>query len=1102
MSFVLTLLSSSPYLNFPHTLWGRVFAAAGWILFLAIDLALLWRWRGYDKPRTPRNWGIFILLAVLVPLTSLFFGIRLPAEGALSPPGVPIEPYGPALMVFAALPWILAGGLLGPTLSVVLAAFSGGLLALWGTHSPFAPLELALLAILFSAAVNQRYRTRIYALFRHPIFTTVVLTIIYPLIFLGSTALTVDGTLAIRLDYALNLVWPTTLALGGMLLLGGMIAEVVAIALPEYWGIKGGVLPSPSEKSLLARFLYTIAPLAILLALAMIIGSWLVAEDASERILHEGLEKTALVASEGIPYFLETGQNLIKRLAADPRLYTSDPETLGEILSEDLRVVPFFTQLYVLDETGKSLAGYPVFDYPGVQAPREELDGIQRALEGIPFQTYTVPPEEGGTTAEVSFLAAIFDAAGDVQGVLVGRTDLDSNPFTQPIISSLVDLEATDGEGMLLDEDRRILYHPNPSLLMSTYTGKIPEEADFFEDKGSDGTRRLIYYQPALGRPWAVVLSVPAQSAQQLALRIAAPLLLMIVVLVFVSVIILRLALRNVTRSLQNLAIQADNIAQGELNTPMPTDGIDEIGQLRRAFEKMRVSLKARLDELNQLLIVSQGVASSLEMSEAVQPVLESALSTGASTARVVLVPSLMPDLDNDPDSPISYGAGSVGNLYAYLDDQILTMMRQQDRVVLNNLGRPRLLRISPGNREPHALLAVALHHENLYYGALWVAFDRPHSFSDQEVDFFVTLAGHAALAAANSRHYLNAEIGRQQLAAILASTPDPVLVTDHQNRLLLVNPAAWRALGLGVEWKEGQPIEQVITQDELLVLLSSVTDEKRSVEVALLDGRVYYATATKVLAEGRSMGRVCVLRDITSFKQVDALKSEFVATVSHDLRSPLTLMRGYATMLEMVGDLNEQQSNYVLKIISGVESMSSLVNNLLDLGRIESGVDLQLEMISAQEIADRVVSSLQAQATQRQVQLKYMPQEEIPHMQADPALVQHALNNLVENAIKYSESGGEVNVRVNAHKDYVIYEVSDHGIGIAPVDQPRLFEKFFRGAQQTDKQQRGSGLGLAIVKSVAERHAGRVWFKSQLGKGSTFYMAIPLRQPILSPDE
>jgi signal transduction histidine kinase len=147
-------------------------------------------------------------------------------------------------------------------------------------------------------------------------------------------------------------------------------------------------------------------------------------------------------------------------------------------------------------------------------------------------------------------------------------------------------------------------------------------------------------------------------------------------------------------------------------------------------------------------------------------------------------------------------------------------------------------------------------------------------------------------------------------------------------------------------------------------------------------------ASATSVLAEGQRMGRVCVLRDVTHFKELDALKSDFVSTVSHDLRSPLTLMRGYATMLEMVGELNEQQTGYVRKIVSGVESMSRMVNNLLDLGRIEAGVGLQVEMISVHDVIERVVGALQLQAAQKRIQLTYeIPTQTIPLIEADQAL-------------------------------------------------------------------------------------------------------------------
>jgi PAS domain S-box-containing protein len=463
----------------------------------------------------------------------------------------------------------------------------------------------------------------------------------------------------------------------------------------------------------------------------------------------------------------------------------------------------------------------------------------------------------------------------------------------------------------------------------------------------------------------------------------------------------------------------------------------------------------------------------------------------------VVLTPSVIPELDGTTSNPISYGMGPENAAYSSLDEQVLALTRQQERLVQPNTNRPRLLNFAPGITRPESLLAVALRHENLYYGTLWAAYDKPHVFSEEEVRFVVTLASQAALAAANTRLFLNAEVGRQRLAAILASSPDPVLVTDQRERLLLANPAAWQALETGISDAEGQPIEKIISQSELLDLLRSTNAEKQTREVTLPDGRVYLATATTVLAESQRVGRVCVMRDVTHFKELDALKSEFVATVSHDLRSPLTLMRGYATMLEMVGQLNEQQVGYVRKIIDGVESMARLVNNLLDLGRIDAGVGLQLEMIPVQDVIERVVNSLQLQAAQKHITLSYeIPQQTIPLIEADQALLQQALHNLVENAIKYTRPDGKVHVSTRVEPSGLVFEVTDNGIGVSPMDLPRLFEKFYRGAQQAAREQRGTGLGLAIVKSIAERHGGEVHAESQLGKGSTFTLSIPLHQP------
>jgi signal transduction histidine kinase len=251
------------------------------------------------------------------------------------------------------------------------------------------------------------------------------------------------------------------------------------------------------------------------------------------------------------------------------------------------------------------------------------------------------------------------------------------------------------------------------------------------------------------------------------------------------------------------------------------------------------------------------------------------------------------------------------------------------------------------------------------------------------------------------------------------------------------------------------------------------------------------------VLADGYTFGRVCILQDVTQFKELDILKSEFVATVSHDLRSPLTLMRGYATMLDMVGELNKQQKNYVGKIITGVENMTRLVNNLLDLGRIELGVDLQVEPVEILNVLEQVISTLQLQASQKGIELSLELSKELPHhIDADSTLFYQAIYNLVENAVKYTSDNGQVRVRVHTLKDDLIFEVQDTGIGISVEDMAHLFEKFYRGKTRESRTRVGTGLGLAIVRSIAERHGGRAWVKSEEGQGSTFYLQIPLKQP------
>jgi signal transduction histidine kinase len=291
-------------------------------------------------------------------------------------------------------------------------------------------------------------------------------------------------------------------------------------------------------------------------------------------------------------------------------------------------------------------------------------------------------------------------------------------------------------------------------------------------------------------------------------------------------------------------------------------------------------------------------------------------------------------------------------------------------------------------------------------------------------------------------------------------------------------------------------PVSELIEKEEVLALLRSEEKQQQTKELVFEDGKTYYATASSVEVEGKGVGRVCVLRDVTSFKQLDDSKSEFVSTVSHDLRSPLALIRGFTSMLQMVGELNDQQTSYLQKIIIETEKISHLVTNLLDLGRIEAGIGLQLDKKPVDAVIKRVVSTAQIQADQERIKISSeVPQVDLPIIEADQDLLQQALYNLVDNAIKFTEPGGEITLSLEIDSGSVIYIVEDNGIGISPADQQKLFEKFFRITGKGSVEEGGSGLGLAIVKSIAERHGGEVSVDSQLGVGSRFYLRVPLKQ-------
>lgn len=1080
----LTLLTTSPYIDLPYHLLGWL----GWFIMAAVLLWFLQKNR-FDT-KTAHFWLIFSLLSVGAIITGLLLGFHLPWDKTIPLPNVPRENIVPEVVAFAALPLLLAAGLLGPWPAAIVGFLAGIVSSLWNTHSIFSPIEGATVGYFLSLALRQNYRTIFYKFLRHPIGAGISVSILSAPLFLISAFFSTNGSLAVRLDYCLTQSWVMMVTNSLQLILAGLVCELFSLQKSALWIQFKNYQPSPSEAGLQNRVLSTTIPMIVALLLTLSIADWTVAGQAARSMVKNQLKNAADTAAENIPYVTETGQSLIADIISAGVPVENAPKARA-FLQEKIRAIPYFRQFYIFDLTGKPLAGYPVNSADQLLLSSEEQAGIQLALNGVEIQSYTIAPSSGNQSLVISFLAAIPDEYGLAKGVLLARTDLTENLFSQPTIQALSQVNEQGGEGLVLDANGQVLLDTGNSLGGSTYSGTVPQEESFFDDVSGTGTRRLVYAEPVNEKGWTILLSVPASIAQEMALNIAVPLLVLSLLITALITLWMRYLMRTVSFSLKNLANQAARISQGSLETPVEVKGVDEIGRLGSAFEQMRVSLKDRLEELDRLLDVSKGVSANLSIEGASGHILQAALAYGASSARLVLFRD--PDKGGESELDV-YAEGTQAGEFAAMDKPLLEMMKEEKVMVIPSRTRLKRMGIAKGGTVPAEMLGASLHEDQAYLGILWIGYSEPHRFLDGEVRFFNTLANQALLAVTNSNLYLRAELGKRRLESVLASSPDPVLLVDSEGTLLTANQAADEIPGLLSLHSEGMFGEKSLSSAALQALFEvNLVNGKIAREVVLENGRTYLASLSPVEVDEKRAGKVCVLHDVTDYKALEKRKSEFVASVSQDLRTPISQLSGFVSMLPMVGELNVQQKEISEKINKNLDKMAQMVTDLLDLERFETGIELNIEKFSPLELLDQVITQLQAQATQRKIQLmkELSPVQDL-QIEADRVEIQQALFNLMDNAIKYSPLNGIVHLRVDVDEKNVVFVIQDHGQGIAPLDLPNVFE---RTKRTTKKDGKGAGFGLAIVKSIADRHHGKVWVESKLGKGSTFYLEVPMQQ-------
>jgi two-component system phosphate regulon sensor histidine kinase PhoR len=341
----------------------------------------------------------------------------------------------------------------------------------------------------------------------------------------------------------------------------------------------------------------------------------------------------------------------------------------------------------------------------------------------------------------------------------------------------------------------------------------------------------------------------------------------------------------------------------------------------------------------------------------------------------------------------------------------------------------------------------------------------------------------------------------RNELETILSAMREGVLACDSDERIITINEAAASLLGIELSTAKGHTVQEVVRNADLQRFIKMILSEQREAEVEIVlhgqEKKFLLLTGTVMRdSEGKNTGALVVLSDITRLRHLENIRREFVANVSHELKTPITSIKGYVeTLQEGAIDDKGNARKFVEIIFKQADLLNALVDDLLSLSKIEQGAEggeVQLAREQVRHIIEAAIAAYGAKANERGIKAVLHCKDEIV-VKANAQLLEQAVGNLLDNAIKYSEPGGSVEIDVAQSKGEVTITVRDHGSGIAPEHLPRLFERFYRVDKGRSRDLGGTGLGLAIVKHIVQAHGGDVTVESTPGKGSVFTIRLPI---------
>ena len=341
----------------------------------------------------------------------------------------------------------------------------------------------------------------------------------------------------------------------------------------------------------------------------------------------------------------------------------------------------------------------------------------------------------------------------------------------------------------------------------------------------------------------------------------------------------------------------------------------------------------------------------------------------------------------------------------------------------------------------------------------------------------------------------------KSKVRTIVHCMADGILVTDREGRVVLTNPAAGKMLGIETTTSLAKPLREAVEHEELIEAVAGVVEPENpevitiSQELRIGDSLIRAHTAAVKSEEGEVLGTVTVLEDMSYLLELDRMKGDFIAMVSHELRSPISaIVQNINLILDgLVGDTTEKQRHLLSRAKERSKGLLDLTADLLEISKIEAGMSMLCkEPLRVEEVVGTVVELMEAEARAKGISLTTQLDASLPQVLGDKENLEGVFTNLVSNAIKYTPEGGTVHIKTCVEGDYVKTVVQDTGIGISEEDVPRIFDKFSRVKSEKTRGIVGTGLGLSIVKNIVEAHLGSIAVESEEGKGTAFTVLLP----------